>query len=113
MWFIFTPSCPLQVEIGESPDMQDTMATACIFMRCARTAPLPEQLGVVSVKFWIFGVALAGGYSVASRDFNSRTFVDSDGVDGSTCTYFVGRLFLLRMVPFNPPPLETVTSLFC
>ena len=42
----FTPSCPLEVEIGGSPDDQyihDTTVTACVVLRDVRTTPLSEQ----------------------------------------------------------------------
>jgi hypothetical protein len=52
---IFTASCRLEVEIGESPDdwyIHDAMDTACVFLT-SRTndALLSATLGVVSVKF--------------------------------------------------------------
>ena len=59
----FTPSCPLEVVIGGSPDnwyIHDTVVTAGIFSRRARTTRLSEQrLVLFSSKVWNFSVALA------------------------------------------------------
>ena len=46
----FTPSCPLKVGIGESPDnwyVHDATVTSCVFCRRAQTTPLSEQQEVL------------------------------------------------------------------
>ena len=59
-----TPSCPLEVEIGESPNewyLHDAIVSPCVFSRRAHLVKATG--GVVSVKFWKFSIAPAGGYS--------------------------------------------------
>ena len=44
------PSCPLEVEIGASPDewcIHDAIVTACVFSRRAQTTPLSEEQEVL------------------------------------------------------------------
>ena len=75
----FTPSCPVVVEIGESPDdwcLHDATVTSCVFSRRAQTTPVSEQQEVFCFR-QIFGILVllsqAGGggvYVVAAVDID-------------------------------------------
>ena len=61
----FTPSYPLEVDIGESPNDQyihNVTATDCVFLLCMRTTPLSDQHEVLfPSKFGTLVLLLQGG----------------------------------------------------
>ena len=70
-------SCPLEAEIGASPDdryIRDASVTSRVFSRCAHTTPVSEQQEVVFPSN--FGTLVSTG-GVDSQQIGYQSFVGS------------------------------------
>ena len=77
----FTPSCPVEVAIGESPDdwcIHDATVTSCVFSRRTQTTPLLEQQEVLFPSNFVFLVSLSQGWRVQASGSSEEEVVLSD-----------------------------------